>query len=209
MQRIERIVILGGVVAAILIALSASAGGGRALAWTPRGAGDADTVKIATVDMYWVIEKIMAKDEYKKAREDVSATWTRKAQDIEKQLKEMDSTLQVLAQNDPQVQTLLKQAQEKQAEYQKVQSDRQQELERLNSTQLIDTYKMVREVSAKVAEKMGYTHVFCNRSADRAIATTTVGATLQELLARPMIRGGEGADDLTKAVLQEMKLPLE
>jgi multidrug efflux pump len=33
--------------------------------------------------------------------------------------------------------------------------------------------------------------------------------SLQELLARPMIRGGEGADDLTKAVLQEMKLPLE
>lgn len=207
MQRIERIVILGGVVAAILIALSASAGGGRALAWTPGVAPD--SVKIATVDMYWVIEKIMAKDEYKKEREDVSATWTRKAQEIERQLKELDSTLQVLPQNDPQVQTLLKQAQDRQAEYQRVQSDRQQELERLNSGQLINTYKTVRDVSAKVAERMGYSHVFCNRSADRAINTTTVGATLQELLARPLIRGGDGADDLTKAVLQEMKLPLD
>ncbi|MBL9032173.1 MAG: OmpH family outer membrane protein [Phycisphaerae bacterium] len=207
MQRIERIVILGGVVAAILIALSASAGGGRALAWTP---GEApDSVKIATVDMYWVIEKIMAKDEYKKEREDVSATWTRKAQEIERQLKELDSTLQVLPQNDPQVQTILKQAQDRQAEYQRVQSDRQQELERLNSGQLINTYKTVRDVSAKVAERMGYSHVFCNRSSDRAINTTTVGATLQELLARPLIRGGDGADDLTKAVLQEMKLPLD
>ncbi|MFN0131665.1 MAG: OmpH family outer membrane protein [Phycisphaerales bacterium] len=208
MQRIERIVVLGGVVAAILIALGGQVGSGRALAWSP-AAGNADPVKIGIVDMYWVIEKIMAKDEYKKAREDVAGTWNRKAQEIEKQLKEMDSTLQVLPQNDPQVQTVLKQAQDKQAEYQKVQSDRQQELEKLNSGQLIDTYKMVRETASKVGARMGYTHVFCNRSTERTITTSTVGATLQELLARPLIHGGTGADDLTNAVLQELKLPVD
>ena len=165
----------------------------------------ADTYKIGTVDVYVAIEKIMAKDDMKKAREDTSALWQSKAQAIEKEMKQLEDTFKVLPKDNPQLDDLTKQAQAKQAEYQKVAQERQQDLERLNASQLIESYKRVREATNAVAQRLGYTHVFCNRSFDRPMETVTVATTLQELLARPLVVG-IAADDITKPVLGELKL---
>ena len=47
--------------------------------------------------------------------------------------------------------------------------------------------------------------MFSNRSFDRNLETNTLNATLQEFLARPILKGNP-ADDLTDQVTKELKL---
>jgi hypothetical protein len=131
--------------------------------------------------------------------------WQVRADAIDKELKDLEDQFKVLPQNDPQVPVIQQKAQEKQAEMQKLAQDRQQDLEKMNSSQLIDAYRKVRESVLAVSDRQGYTHVFSQRAYDKPIETVTVATTLQELLARPLVRGVQ-ADDITSLVLTEMKL---
>ena len=201
MRPIERIAIFGGLALAIILALSAAPGRNTALA---SGSG-LDTFKLGTVDVYLAIEKIMAKDDMKKVREDTAALWKQRADTIEREMKQLEDTFKVLAQNDPQLPDLNRQAQAKQAEYQKLAQERQQDLEKINSAQLIESYKRIREATVAVADRLGYSHILCNRSFDRPMETVTVATTLQELLARPLVKGVQ-ADDITDAVVKELNL---
>lgn len=203
MRPTERIFVFAGIALALMIALGGRGTQGYALANGP--APKAAGVKLATVDCYAIAERLMSAADLKKAREDMSNSWQAKADSIAKELKDMDADLAVLPQNDPKVQDLLKRAQTKQQEYQKVTQDRQVDMERINSQQLIDAYLKIRGATEAVATKLEYSHVFCNRERDRAISTVTLSQTLQELLARPLITGNQ-ADDLTKAVMAELKL---
>jgi hypothetical protein len=155
--------------------------------------------------MYWVMERLMATEPWKSKRDDTVKVWQTRADAIDKDLKELEDQFKVLPQNDPQIPAIQQKAQDKQAEMQKLAQDRQQDLEKLNSAQLVDAYRKVREAANAVAERLGYTHVFSQRGFDRVIETVTVATTLQELLARPLVRG-VAADDLTPQVLTEMKL---
>jgi Skp family chaperone for outer membrane proteins len=202
MRPIERISVFAGIALAIIITLSGRGTGGYAFAHnTSQAAG----IKIATVDIYAIAERIMSAPDLKQAREDLATSWQAKADALSKELKEMDNDLAVLPQNDPKVQDLLKKAQNKQQDYQKLQQDRQVELERINSAQLIDAFNKIRAAVDSVAGKLEYTHVFSNREFDRQITTVTLSQTLQELLARPVIKGNP-ADDITKAVMAEMRI---
>jgi Skp family chaperone for outer membrane proteins len=201
MRPSERMLVFGGLVLAIVLSLTAGPGRNTAVA----GDAGTETLKVGTVDVYVAIEKMMAKDDMKKAREDTTAVWQKKAEAIEKEMRQLEDAFKVLPPNDPQIADLNRQAQAKQAEYQKIAQDRQQDLEKINSAQLIESYKKVREATNAVGERLGYTHVFCNRSFDRPMETVTLATTLQELLARPLVRG-IAADDITKPVMAELKL---
>src|SRR5690348_941300 len=78
MRRFERVAVFGGVVLAILIALGSRSGGAAAMARTPDRRADQD-FRLATVDIYTAIEKIMSRSDLKKAREDVASAWQAKA----------------------------------------------------------------------------------------------------------------------------------
>lgn len=202
MRPIERIAVFAGIALAVVIALSGRDGQNAAIAGTRTSAAG---MKIGTVDVYAVAEKMMSAPDLKKLREDTSNSYQVKADAINKDLKDIDSQLSVMPQNDPKVQDLLKVANTKQQEIQKLVQDRQVELERINSQQLIDAYTKIRTATAAVATKMEYSHVMANREYDRQITTTTLSQTLQELLARPIVVGVP-ADDITKAVMAELKL---
>ena len=201
MRPTERIVVFGGIIAAILLALTVRESGSRALAGPPQ----ADAFKLGTVDVYLVIEKLMATEDLKKKREEAATIWENKAAALQKDLQQLEDSFKVLPQSSPQIPEIQKQAQDKQAELQKVAQDRQQDMEKMNSGQLIDAYKKVRDAGSAVGERLGYTHVLSQRGYDKPIETATVATTIQELLARPLVRGIP-ADDLTKAVLKELKL---
>ena len=203
MRPIERICVFGGIGAAIIIGLAGRSADSHAYARV--GPPSAAGIKIGTVDIYVVAERMMADANLKKIREDASAAWQAKADAINKELKDIDSDLTVLPQNDPKVQEHLKTAQLKQQEYQKIAQERQIELERINSTQLIEAYGKIKAAIDAVATKQEYTHIVANREYDRPITTLTLSQTLQELLARPLVKGVQ-SDDLTKAVIAELKL---
>lgn len=202
MRPIERIAVFGGVITALALSIGLRPGGSPAVA---SGTGQ-DAYKIATIDSFLVIEKLMATDEFKKKLDETAAQWQQRASGIERELQALDDQFKVLAPNSPQVAELQKEAQTKQAEYQRIAQERTQDIERLSSTQLVEVYRRVRESSSAVGERLGYTHVIANRGFEKQIDTRTIAATLQELLARPLIKGVP-SDDITKAVLTELKLP--
>ncbi len=203
MRPIERIVVLGGVLAAILISLAGRVGDSRAFAAPTTVAPG--PMKFGTVDVFVVAEALMEAPELKKMRTDAVSTWQAKSDSINKELKELDTDLSILPQNDPKVQDIMKKVEIKRQDYQKLVQDRMADLERINSTQLIDAYGRIRAAAEKVAAQQEYTHVFSSREYARQITTTSLSQTLQELLARPIINGGQ-VDDLTKAVLAELKV---
>lgn len=204
MRRLERTTLFAGVVLAILIALSARTGGSAALARTPSPRADQD-FRLATVDIYTAIERIMSKPDLKRAREDLASSWQAKAHAAESELQRFEDTLRALQKDSPTFNDTLKQAQARQAEYQKMGEQRQDELEKLNSAQLVDAYTQVRNATDAVAQKLGYSHVLASRSLTQPIEATTISSTLQQLLARPLVHGNP-ADDITAQVMTELKL---
>lgn len=204
MRPIERFLVLGGVAAAILISLSGRMSDGRAYASVENRAPAA--TKFGVVDIFVLAEGLMEVNELKKIRTDAYASWQAKADAIMKDLQELDTELSILPQNDPKAQDILRRAQVKQQDYQKVLSDRGADLERINSSQLIEAYGKIRAAAETVAQRDGYSHIFSNREYTRKITTSTMSQTLQELLARPIINAGQ-TDDLTKTVMAELKIP--
>ncbi len=202
MRPSERLAIYSAIAVAILLALGSRNAGTPALALQ---GGQPANARIASVDAYIVTERLMGTDELKKARETLSNDWVAKLRAIETDFADIDKQIALLTQNDPKYQELAKKAQQKQQDYQQSVGQRDQEIEKLNSSQLISCHQRVVEAVKELASKGGYTHVFTTRPSSRPIMTTTVGATLQEMLARPMMLGPTG-DDLTESVLKSLKL---
>jgi hypothetical protein len=160
------------------------------------------------VDIYSVVQKVMLRPEYKQAQDELKGKWEPRLEAIRADFRKLESDLQVLPQNDPRAQEVIKAGRDKQAEFDKAAQDQNIEYEALSSKQLIDAYTQSRAAAGRVAEQKGYTHVFVNRPPDLAITSTTLGNALQEFLARPIIKSPAG-DDLTRAVAGEMKVDLD
>jgi Skp family chaperone for outer membrane proteins len=204
-MRTHASIALFGLAAAVLGLGVALRDGGAALG---QPAPAAAALRIATVDVYAVIEKVLQRPEYKKAQDDLKAKWDPKLEGLQSDFKKIDSDLQVLPQSDPKFQDVLKAGRDKQAEYDRAIQERQTEYEALSSSQLVNAYGVVRDAANKLATTKGYTHVFVNRPPERAINSTSLGNTLQEFLARPIIKSPAG-DDLTKDVAADLKVELQ
>jgi Skp family chaperone for outer membrane proteins len=164
--------------------------------------------RIATIDMYSIVEKVTQRPEYKKAQDEFKATWEPKIEAVRAEFRKIESDLQVLPQGDPKFQNALRAGQEKQAEFEKLLQDQNIEYEAMSSKHVVEAYALVREAASKLAERQGYTHLFVTRPPERPIPAETLGNTLQELLARPILMSPAG-DDLTKAVASELNVPLD
>jgi len=160
-------------------------------------------MRIATVDVYSIVDKLMQSAESKKSQDDLKAKWEPRLEGLQNDLRKVDADLQALPQNDPRVQDVMKTGRDKQAEYDRAVQD----YEALSSRQLVDAYTSVRDAANRIATTRGYTHVFVNRPAERPIDTKNLGNTLQEFFARPVIKSPSG-DDLTRDVAAELKVEI-
>lgn len=172
------------------------------------GSQTAPVVRVATVDPFQLIEKMMTAPEPTDARARAVAGTDEKLRTLESELQQIDTRLQGAKPGDAGAQELVTRAQAAQQEYQQLQAQRQADLEKINSAQLIETYGKVTKAATKIAVDRGYTHVIASRSPDRALTTPSVASTLQELLARPVIKSVPG-DDLTAAVAAELGIKAE
>lgn len=205
MRSRQHVTIFGAVLLALIGAVFLREGVAAGSAVQPRESQPSGDVRIGTIDLYLVSERIMQQPRLVRAREEADQRFTERMRSIEEEARQMENRLQVLPQNDPQAQRLVERLQEMQTSYQDLHQERLTEMERINSRQLIDAYRQTRGAAEGVAQRQGYTHVFSSRGFDRPIKTETVGATLQEMLARPLIVGVE-EDDLTQAVLDALDL---
>jgi Skp family chaperone for outer membrane proteins len=163
----------------------------------------AAALRIATVDVYTIVDKVMQSPDAKKAQEDLKSKWEPRLEALQNDLRKIEADLQALPQSDPRVQDVMKSGRDKQAEYDKAAQD----YESLNARQLVDAYTLVRDSANRLASARGYTHVLVNRPPERPIETKNLGNTLQEFFARPLIKSPAG-DDLTRDVASELKVEL-
>lgn len=164
-------------------------------------------VRIATFDVFLAIELLMKQPDLDKARTDLEASYTQRLGAIERELLTIQNDLRALTPNSPQAEALIDRGEAKQSEYQDVARERVERLERLSAQHLTQSYDRARQAAAAAGKRLGYTHIFASRSADREINTENVAGTLQEILARPVLVGIP-QDDITAEVLRELKIEM-
>jgi Skp family chaperone for outer membrane proteins len=207
MHRVHRLVALGILAGAASLGLALRFTG-QALAQPGAAGASGAAPRIAVIDIFVVAERMMNAPDLVKTRNDADAAWKPRLTAIEDAAKLIDERLRTMQASDPQAQPLLQERQAKVQEYQGLLQERQQSLEKTNSEQLLSIYGRIRGAAETVATSGGYTHVFVTGAAERAIQTTNVQDTLQQILARPIIKYPPG-DDITKAVLDALGVPPE
>jgi Skp family chaperone for outer membrane proteins len=209
MTKFEHLFVAGGLTAAVLLALGLREPTAGAQNGAPPAAAPASTqpapVRLATVDVYLLAERQMKSDALDAARTAFAKERTDKLDAMANELKTLDNRLQSLGAADPERQRVIESGQAKQQEAQRYQEQARSEVEKFNAKQLLECYTRARDAVNKVADRQGYTHVIANRAGIETIDTQSLAATVQELIARPVLRQPAG-DDITQAVSDDMGL---
>lgn len=203
MRRSERILIY----AALAIALSLSLGWrGPGPAATAQGGGKPVPSSPATADILGVVEKLWFSDAYRPAREGAVAEANRKLEPLLSRRAEIQQAASKVADpNSPELAMLQQQYSANNQLLEQTQQEEQDRIERFNTTQLTEAYRLVVEAAQRMARDAGYTHVFATKLDPGGIKSTNIPSALQEMLGRPCVLGDPGAD-LTAALIKEFKL---
>ena len=200
MRPAERFFLYVGALVTVVLALSFQHSD-PALAARP----EPTPVRIATCDIFMIADKMMERPENKAPRDAIVEKWKAKVKLLDDEIQRLQSTLQVLPPNDPQVQGIMTQGRAKSNERQMATEEGTNEVQKISSDQLVAAYNQVKGAVDTVSSRLGYTHVLCSRSASKPIESKNVNSTLQEFLARPVIKS-DPADDLTQQVMAELKI---
>lgn len=194
--------------AMVVVAMIAAAGTGAALfsshATAQGSATPAPTVRIASVDLLDVVERMVLSDKYKPARDAYTQGQRDSLQPLVAELKAMADQGKTLTQGTPEFQALVQKYTEKQQEIQQKNEDAQNAIAQFEAKQVSEAYALVSAAATRMAERMGYTHVIATRS-DTQIRSNNVPGVVQEILAHPLVAYPKG-DDLTTGLLNELQL---
>jgi Skp family chaperone for outer membrane proteins len=192
-----------------LAALSAWTAGTATAQDGAQPAAATSTIKMATLDIFSLAERMMNRDDLKAPRTAIDEKYRPQFQSVEQRVQDLNARLQQLERtpSDPQVRPLLEQREQAFQQYQELMQQSQGEKEALNATQLGAVYREIREAAQAHAQRNGFSHVVANRSAERAVQPATVGDALQDMLARPMIVAPAG-DDITAAIATTLNVDL-
>lgn len=194
--------------AMVVVAMIAAAGASAVLfsnhATAQGSAAPAPTVRIASVDLLDVVERMVLSDKYKPARDAFTDGQRASLQPLVAELQALAQQGQTTAQDSPEFQTLVQQYTAKQQELQQKNEDAQNAIAQFEARQVAEAYELVSAAAGRMAERTGYTHVFATR-ATTEIRSNNVPGVVQEILAHPLVASPKG-DDLTAALLRELQL---
>lgn len=162
--------------------------------------------RIATINTFAIVEKMVQSDRYKPARDaqmkDFQARMTGARGELEALVKDITTA----GQDTDQGKALIQQYQVRKREAEQLDEELQMKAAELSTQQLAEAYRLVVETANAVAEKSGYTHVIATRGlATEPLQGSNLAAAVQQILARPMVRFPAG-DDLTDVVAKELKV---
>lgn len=198
----ERVALYAGLTLAIALGLSANSGT-RAVAQNSGAAPTAN--RIATADVLTVAERIIQGADYRLGRDDLVETLNKPLKEMRDQLQAMQVRYQGLAPNSPERETLQKEFQSLQATYQERDRAAVDQVEKFNTRQVARAYSLVIDAAEKMGTDLGYTHVIATRAGKAEIRSENVPGAVQEMLARPIIKGVP-ADDLTDRLFKQFKV---
>ncbi len=208
MRTAERVLVIGGVMLAIGLGLSARVPGGDSAAWAGQPGAPSPTAaapRIATLDVYSIVEKLMARPEMQAPGNELAARLNERIGADQQALEALQRELQGMQASDPRAGAGQQEFLAKRDAFNRLVQDSTAELDRFRSGQLIECYRQTREAAGAVADRTGYTHVLSSRAADAEMQPQGMALGLQELLARPVLKGVP-ADDITGLVAAELKL---
>lgn len=180
-----------------------------AVAQSDAGATSHDAVKtarIATVDVFAVVERVWLGDKYINARTALADATNKELDAMNLKMDEMRTKAQSLAKDSEELKTLSEEFGKVQQEAQQKQNSGGDEMERLSTLQLSEAYQQVMAEAETMAKSMGYTHVLASKTGKVEFRSTTMNGALQELLARPVVVS-DTADDITTALLAKFPEP--
>ncbi len=163
-------------------------------------AASTKSVRIATVDVFAVVERVWLGEQYISARTALADATNKEIEALNVKMDEMRTKAQTLAKDSPELQALSEEFSKAQQEAQQKQNAGGDEMERLSTLQLAQAYQQVMTEAQAIAKSMGYTHVFASKTGTLEFRSTTMNGALQELLARPVVIS-DSADDITAALL--------
>lgn len=191
-----------------VVAMIAAAGASAVLfshhATAQGTATPAPMVRIASADILEVVERMVLSDKYRPARDEFTTAQRASIQPLIGELQALAAQGQTVTQGTPEFQNLVQQYTAKQQELQQKNEEAQAAIGQFEAKQVAEAYGLVAAAATRMAESMGYTHVFATR-ADTQIRSNNVPGVVQEILAHPLVTYPKG-DDLTQTLIKELQL---
>lgn len=201
MRKIERIVVWSGLAASLALGLGLRLPEREAIA-QPSG----QVMRVATVDVFTLLEGLIESDKYKPAREARDQEIKTQYETLQAELKSLETKFQLIPQGTPEWQQTAEQGRQKTMEIQQFSQQKGREQDAFVASQVKDAYAVVHKAVNDVAERLGYTHVVATRLDPAAMKAESLAPAMQEILARPLIRT-TASDDITAQVRAELNLP--
>lgn len=209
MRTSERLIVYG-LLALALVGASRGLPGlaPTAIATQPAPTPSIPTTRLATCDVYALVEKLVDSDTYAPARKSEEARITALLEPAQTELQRLQAELQAINPQDPAAQAAGQQKfQAFEAKRQEFNTQREAmaaDYTKLVSSQFIDAYTKIAAQAKLVAAQRGYTHVISQKSG--AMLATDPRRLVEDFLARPITVAPDGSD-LTDAVRVAMNLP--
>lgn len=200
----ERLALFGGVAAAVVLALSAHVPGSATA--QSSGAPAASSLRLATADVLGLTDRLMATDKYTSAHQTQVQTLNRALEPLQAELQALATRYQSLATDSPERGEIERVFNAKNQQLQNETQAALRQMEIFRSTQAADAYRLVVEQSDRIARESGYSHLIATRAQNVVIRSDTMAGAIQEMLARPIVRGAE-SDDLTERIAAALQLP--
>ncbi len=163
------------------------------------------SARIATCDVYEIVEKMVVGDRYEAPRKAEEERIRLKLKPLEEELAAMEAELKEADPKDEAAQDKARTFQRKRSEFALLRGKSQQEYTDFVAKQYVDAFEEVRTSAAAISERLGYTHVIASRTAEKKIKATDPERLIEAFLGRPMTVAPEGSD-ITDEVKADLKL---
>jgi len=202
MKTTERFVMYTGLAACLLMGISGRFAPTQTAIARPVAI---DAPKLASIDVLAVVERLVSTDKYKGDRNAFETEQAKKLQPLADEMKKIQDDAKDLKEDSDKFKGLSKDFSEKNSKFQQLRNEAANQVELFNTNQVGEAYKLVIDGATKMADSLGYTHVISSKSGSLAITSKNIPGAVQEMLARPLIKG-VAADDLTERLIKQMQL---
>ncbi|HYF13484.1 MAG TPA: OmpH family outer membrane protein [Phycisphaerales bacterium] len=163
------------------------------------------SVRIATVDVLAVVERMILSPKYAPAREKLQSERSEELRELSDRMRALETRARDMKPETEEFKTLAAEFQGIEATFQQRQQAAHGELEALNVKDLTDAYRDVFNAAHELARTQGYTHVIATRAGEPVFRSNNAAGVVQEMIARPVLVGVPG-DDITQRLVEKLNL---
>lgn len=206
MKTKERLFVYGALLACVILALrpqfASSAAAAPRAELAPR---EPVSARIATCDVYEVVEKLVAGDRFEAPRKAEEERIREKMKPLEEELTALESELKEADPKDEAAQEKARTFQKKRTEFSLLRGKAQQDYTDFVAKQYVQAFEEVKVSAAAISERLGYTHVIASRTSEKTIKATDPERLVEAFLGRPMTVSPANSD-ITDDVKDDLKL---